>query len=360
MNKRKSAAELDEFLRRFWLRSLILLLLSAFSISAATLAEYQKNVRTARELTAELADYIDDTENFAVIDAEYEKELVGGIRRALPVTEKIEWQGGEIETGNEWLDGELAVYAGEKDLTKRVEILTAIGERLGTLEEKLAELENATANRTKDEDKQKLAEILRRAEYQKPEQKEESLAQRWWRAFTDWLAEIFPRPKISETSAGGSQSFSFVLQILLYALVLGIIGFLLYRFAPLFLQKRRGRKKAEKKERVILGERIAAGDSAENLFGEAEQLARAGDLRAAIRKGYVALLCDLSDRRIIGLAQHKTNRDYLRDVRPDRALYENVSDLTGSFERHWYGSQTAAEEDWNEFRERYRKTVKVN
>ncbi|HEX8638323.1 MAG TPA: DUF4129 domain-containing protein, partial [Pyrinomonadaceae bacterium] len=228
-------------------------------------------------------------------------------------------------------------------------------------EEKLAELENATAaDRTKDEDKQKLAEILRREEYQKPEQKEESLAQRWWRAFTDWLAEVFPRPKLADNSASGFQSFSFVLQILLYALVLGAIAFLLYRFAPLFLRNGRQREKSEKKERVILGERIAAGDSAEKLFGEAEALARAGDLRAAIRKGYVALLCDLSDRRIIGLAQHKTNRDYLRDLRADRALYESVGALTGSFERHWYGAQTAAEKDWHEFRERYRTTVKAH
>lgn len=357
MNERKSIAKHDKFSQRSFVPLLILIL--AFSINAVTFGEYRKNVQTARELNAELTDYISETEDFVDIDAEYEKKMVGEIRRALPLTEKIEWQGAPIETANEWLDAELAVYVDEKDLTKRGEILTAIDERLGALEEKLAELENAVAaERTKDEDKQKLAEILRREEYQKPEQKQESLMQRWWRAFTDWLAEVFPRPQISETSESGSQSFSLVLQILLYALVLGVIGFLLYRFAPFFLKKRRKWEKPERKERVILGERIADDDSAENLFGEAERLARAGDLRAAIRQGYVALLCDLSDRRIIGLAQHKTNRDYLRDVRPDRALHENVSGLTGSFERHWYGSQKVDEEDWNEFREKYRKTVK--
>lgn len=357
MNERKSVAKHNKY-SRLLIAAVICVLLAAFSIAAATPGEYKKNVQTARALTAELSEYIDATENLADIDAKYEKELVAGIRRSLPAAEKIESQGTTIETSNEWLDAELSVYASENDLSKRGEILTAIGERLAAVEEKLAELENPkAASRTKDEDKQKLAEILQRAEYQKPEQKQEGLLQRWWRALTDWFAEIFPRPKIPAPSAPGSQSFSFVLQILLYALVLGVIGFLLYRFAPRFLQRRGNGGKSEKKERVILGERIAAGDSAENLFGEAEALARAGDLRAAIRKGYVALLCDLSDRRIIGLAQHKTNRDYLRDVRPDRALYEKVSGLTSSFERHWYGAQTAAEEDWNEFREKYRKTV---
>jgi hypothetical protein len=361
MSSRVSIAECGKFLRLFFNKTLISLLLSMFSINAAPLAEHQKNVQTARALTAELSDYIDETETFDDIDAEYEKEIIAKIRSALPAAEKIEWQGATIENGNEWLAAELTIYANEKNLTKRSEILDSIGERLGALEEKLVELENAVAaDRTKDEDKQKLAEILRRAEYQKPEPKQESLFQRWWQAFTDWLAGVFPRPKISEMSENGSQSISFVLQILLYALVLGAIGFLLYRFAPVLLKNRRKREKPEKKELVILGERVAAGESAENLFGEAERLARDGDLRAAIRKGYIALLCDLHDRRVIGLAQHKTNRDYLRDVSADRTLYENVGALTGSFERHWYGEQNAAEKDWNEFREKFRKTVKVH
>jgi predicted transcriptional regulator len=347
-----------KFSRRLISGAAFSLLLASFSINAATVPEYQKNVRTARELTIELRDYLDASENLDQIDAAYEKSRLAEIRRALPVSEKIEWQEATIETGNEWINAELTVYAGENNLPKRIEVLTAIGERLAALEEKLAELENPNiSNRTKDEDKQKLAEILRREEYQKPEQKQESLVQKWWQQLLDWFADAFPKPKISENAASGAQSVSFVLQIILYAIVLGVIGFLIYRFAPIFLQNRRAREKSEKKDRVILGERVAANDSAATLFGEAEALARAGDLRSAIRKGYIALLCDLSDRRVISLAQHKTNRDYLRDVRPNPALYENISGLTGSFERHWYGSQNAVEEDWNEFRERYRKTV---
>jgi hypothetical protein len=357
MKKRTSAGQ-KKFSRRLISAAALCLLLASFTINAATLAEYQKNVQSAHEFTIELRDYVEATENPNEIDSAYEKQILAEIRRVLPVTEKIEWQGATIETGNEWLDAELAACARENNLPDRVEVLTAIGERLEALEEKLAELENPNvSNRTKDEDKQKLAEILRREEYQKPEQKQESRLQTWWNELLDWFADAFPKPKISESAENGAQSVSFVLQIILYAIVLGVIGFLIYRFVPLFLQKRRAREKSEKKERVILGERIAANDSAENLFGEAEVLARAGDLRAAIRKGYIALLCDLSDRRIIGLAHHKTNRDYLRDVRPNPALYENVHGLTRSFERHWYGLQSTDEEDWNEFREKYKKTV---
>src|SRR5204863_1993073 len=124
------------------------------------------------------------------------------------------------------------------------------------------------------------------------------------------------------------------------------------------LASRFGSKRKEKKrDRVILGERIADDESAEDLFGEAERLAREGQLRDAIRKGYIALLCELSDRKIIGLARHKTNRDYLRDVRKRRELFENMVGLTGNFERNWYGLRPSAPADWEDFRDRYRQTI---
>ena len=68
-------------------------------------------------------------------------------------------------------------------------------------------------------------------------------------------------------------------------------------------------------------------------------------------------MCELSDRKIIGLAQHKTNRDYLRDVRKKQVLYQNMNGLTLSFERHWYGLETADEGDWQEFKRNYQQTV---
>ncbi len=106
-----------------------------------------------------------------------------------------------------------------------------------------------------------------------------------------------------------------------------MIGFLIYKFAPFLITKFQIREKREKRERVILGEKIAADETPDNLFSEAERMAREGDLRGAIRKGYIALLCELSDRKIIGLSKNKTNRDYLRDVRKKRELYQNMNGL---------------------------------
>jgi hypothetical protein len=71
-------------------------------------------------------------------------------------------------------------------------------------------------------------------------------------------------------------------------------------------------------------------------------------------------VCEWSDRKLIGLARHKTNRDYLRDVRNLKELHQNMSGLTGSFERHWYGFASPSPQDWEDFRSKYEQTLNRN
>lgn len=337
---------------------LVFVLPAFMSVFAATPAQYREKIQAARDLADEL-NYLDEEELSPAEHSKYERELFLKLRRSLPPTERVEWKGASVETNNQWLQDKLNEFEKETaDSPKRTTILTEISERLTAIAQKAGELENPpNSNRSKDEDKQKLNEILRREEYQKPERKK-SLFQRIMDKISSWLNENVPRPEIPKGATGGGfQSLSLVLQILLYAAILGAAGFLIYRFAPYFIKRFQNREKGEKKERVILGERVAANESADNLFSEAERLAEQGNLRGAIRKGYVALLCELSDRKLIGLSRHKTNRDYLRDVRKRRELYENMSGLTLNYERHWYGFDAAEEKDWEEFRQGYKKAV---
>jgi hypothetical protein len=111
--------------------------------------------------------------------------------------------------------------------------------------------------------------------------------------------------------------------------------------------------------RIVLGERLEPDQTAADLLAQAESLARNGDLRGAIRKAYIALLCELGDRKIVSLAQHTTNRDYLNSVRERVHLYSSMRRLTSSFELHWYGFQPPAENDWNEFRSGYQQALKA-
>ena len=338
--------------------SLCLIIFAPLSNFAATLAEYRENISYSKDLIIELL-YPENEDLSPAERLKYERETLAEIRKSLPVNEKVEWRESVVETDNQWLNFRLNDFEGEaQNSPKREQILNEIYERLEAIDLKAEELEKPSAEiRTKDEDKQKLAEILRREEFQKPEAKTESLFQKIIRKIKQWFDEFFPRPNLPEGSPNGFQSFSFILQMLLYALVLGAIGFLIYRFAPFLANRFRQKEKTEKQDRVILGERLSADETAQNLFNQAEKLAREGDLRGAIRKGYIALLCELSDRKIIGLARHKTNRDYLRDVRPRRQLYENMKDLTSNFERHWYGFDAAGENDWEKFRQIYKKAV---
>jgi len=227
----------------------------------------------------------------------------------------------------------------------------------------LDELQTTTAaERSKDEDKQKLADILNRPEYQRPvrEEKDKSSEGSGLIAkFLEWLEGMLPKFSPPEGTAEGTTAVFGVLQWVLIIAVLFVLGFVLYKLLPLFAPRFRRVMSEEREERVILGERIADDQSAQDLFGEAERLAREGDVRGAIRKGYVAFLCELSDRKLIGLARHKTNRDYLRDLRSRREIYESMNGLTGKFERHWYGSQEARPSDWEEFRQTCGETLKA-
>jgi hypothetical protein len=139
---------------------------------------------------------------------------------------------------------------------------------------------------------------------------------------------------------------------------LAIIVFLVWKFLPRYLQSR-GKKKQKREARIVLGERLEPDQTSADLLAQAEALARRGDLRAAIRKAYIAFLCELADRKVISLAQHKTNRDYLNSVRERAVLHSSMRKLTNSFERHWYGLVPAGENDWLEFRAGYQKALRI-
>jgi hypothetical protein len=325
----------------------------------ATAADYRSRLDAAQKDVDAIVSALQNKKQPDDDDWDLIRQAVARVRKAVPAIESIDVNGTSIETQNGWLGSELDKFDKETNTADEIKILLGVSERLSSIQERVSELENvAAATRTKDEDKQKLNEILSRGEYQKPEDKGESAFQRWMRWFVEWLRSLFPdSPELPNVDPKGFQPLSVVIQVLVYAMVIGLVGFLIYKFAPVIVERFSKKQKKEKTGRVILGEHIDASRLASDLFAEAENFARQGDLRGAIRKGYVALLCDLADRKVIGLARHKTNRDYLRDVRKRGPLYEPMNRATGSFERHWYGFGTPDKNDWEEFQEQYRSAL---
>ena len=337
---------------------LFAIVFAAASVTAAiTIETYKAKVEAARTFALRVENSL---RNDGVVDSA-KKELAAQLRRDFPASERIEWKGGSVETSNTWLLERVAALDGGSDSKKQLQAVVEIREHLSAIAFKLAELEQtqASVDRTKDQDKQKLAEILRREEYQKPQQKNESVFQRWLREFLEWLENLFPKPSGTSTTGSAMAAIALFLQIALFATLFGLLVYLVYKLAPLlFPHLRRRARRKKPKPRTILGEQVAEDVTAVDLFEDAERLAREGNLRGAIRKGYIALLCDLSDRKVIGLARNKTNRDYLRDVRSRRDLHPRMKTVTDMFERHWYGFQESGDKDWAQFREEYREAIR--
>jgi len=282
------------------------------------------------------------------------------VRALLPPEEKVVRAGGVLKVDNSWLYALLEEYRHASGKDKRALSLRSAAARLRALDARLAELEaegGAQAKQDKDAERGRLNAILRDPQFNRGAQGGNAL-QRLIRDILEWIVKHLPNAPGIEP--GKSPRASQLAQVFVLALCLAAISFVAWRAwsrrarAPKSLKLKRG-------PRVVLGERLEADQTAADLLDDAERLARAGDLRGAIRKAYIALLCELGDRGVVRLAQHKTNRDYLDAVRRSATprLYTEMMPLTFDFELHWYGLQDASEGDWDNFRSRCRRALKV-
>ncbi|HKR00970.1 MAG TPA: DUF4129 domain-containing protein [Pyrinomonadaceae bacterium] len=338
---------------RLWFALALFILLAAGSTTAAPLAEYRSRIHQALDKLYAL--WEEEEAETVTSYAARARFAFDEVKRLLPPEETVEWEGGRVKVNNSWLEEEFRNYqALPLDDSRRGDLLVRITERLGGIDNRLGEVEAQRASAaasTKEQEKARLAAILRRGEYtEKPPEK--SL----WERFKEWLASMFPSRNPLEP--GQSSWLSFIAMLLIFGLAAGVLAYAVLKFLPFFKRKSEaGRQK--RGARIVLGERLAPDQTAADLLAEAEGLARRGELRAAIRKGYIALLCELGDRKVITLAQHKTNHDYLRAVREKRPLLNEMQKLTSSFENHWYGFVPATPEDWTAFRSNYQQTLKT-
>ena len=345
---------LNYFVDRPFLFAIPLLFLLAPPARAISLSEYHRQIKQAVTALDTLAQS-DETET--VYDyARRDDETVEAVRKVLPPSETVDWNGTSINVDNSWLHTDLDNYRKAK-FAERADLLRRIKERLQAIDERITEVEGPASSvaANKAEDSRRLREILARSEYAR-KIKEESAAQRLLREFWKWFGNLFPKPK--PMAPGTAGLFSQIAQIVVILLALAVLVFVAKLFLPRLLRFRRTReKKAKSQARIVMGERLDPDQTAVDLLADAEALARRGEMRAAIRKAYIALLVELGDRKIISLAQHKTNRDYLGAIRNVDHLYGNVKQLTESFERHWYGLAQATETDWLSFRSAYKQAL---
>jgi len=362
MVKRKPLLQSERqaiFARRFAMQLFLiagLALVLPLPVNAIPVSQYHKHISQAVTALDSLAqsDENESSSSYSVRDV----ETVRQVRNLLPPTETVESNGESLKVDNSWLHKELDKYAADSS-AGRYELLKRITERVKALDERLAELETPAAGTSagKADESRRLEEILRRPEYAHQIQQENAIT-RLMKRFLKWVLSWFPKPK--PMNPGGVGILSRIAQWIVIFLALGVLAFVLKLFLPRMFSNRRPKRKRKEKARIVLGETLEPDQTAFDLLAEAEALARRGELRAAIRRAYIALLVELGDRKIISLAQYKTNRDYLRAMREIEPLYRNVKQLTDSFERHWYGLAQADENDWVAFRAAYNQALKPN
>jgi hypothetical protein len=324
----------------------VFLFLSPAIVTAIPISEYQNNLKRTISTVESLKNASEDE---PVDDTQFDF-LSLLVRTTLPEHQEVEVDGEVYNVDNTWLHKELDELKRTEHWREKVEQTLS---RLKAIEVRVAERQNPAghAAENKQWDKTRLESILARPEYTDGPQGSNALV-RLLQDFARWLEKLLPKRRA--VSPGRINLINLIARIVVISLATLLLLYVLR--TVLLWYSGRSRKPGTGKDRearIVLGERLEPDATASDLLSEAEALARQGELRAAIRKAYIALLVELGDRKVLSLAHHKTNRDYLNALRSVPQLHSRMRGLTESFERHWYGFANATPNDWQDFRAGY-------
>lgn len=278
---------------------------------------------------------------------------MNAVKQLIPAQEDVETDGQTIRTNNAWLhattDQIIKNSYGDEEQVRS--LLIELADRLLVLEQQVsASMENVAAA----DQGALLQKILSRPEYL-PDEKKESTIKKWINRLVDQITSLLAKlfgnrnPQVGNSGTGSVSAVRIIVTLIL----LGAASFGLVKL----LQKFRRRRKKDDDVREVLGEELPDDMTATDLLNNARQLAGNGDFRSAIRRAYIALLCELEQRGKVRLHRAKTNRDYLDELKSENSLYPTFSVMTGAFEHIWYGQEPATETEFNDFLTLYQETV---
>jgi hypothetical protein len=150
---------------------------------------------------------------------------------------------------------------------------------------------------------------------------------RFWNRFFRWL--------LSKFDWVGGYTYEGFWRWVIYGLLAAAVLFVVLKLLQVDLTRAFGRApRRAALDYETMSENIHELDFPTQLR-EAEE---AGNLRLAVRLGYLALLKQLSDGNLITWQPDKTNQTYLRELASERpALRVPFAELTRQFEYVWYG-----------------------
>jgi len=327
--------------------ALICVLIGATARASVQLTNYEERIGEAQTIIDGLTD-----------GEPSPNEILNGlaqIKRLLPSSEEVEVRGRFVRVDNKWLheavDNVIRNIDGDTD--DRWSRLIDIYLRLSFLLDRLEKSASPTVVQTEDH-QARLEQILARPEYGKDEAKE-SMIKKWFQRMMVALDKFLSGLDLGRPKTPGGSVMVPGFRILLFVLLLAALIIGLFHL----MKRLRSRSKSENENqtRQVLGEEIEVNLTSAEILARANELARQGDYRSAIRRAYIALLYELELRGKLRLHRSKTNRDYLEAIRREQAIFPVFFNMTRTFEKVWYGEITVSGEHFDDFVNRYHQTV---
>jgi hypothetical protein len=168
---------------------------------------------------------------------------------------------------------------------------------------------------------------------------------KWWRAIIDWIERMSPKPSGSPSSAfrgAGGLSRS-VLEIGLIVLCIVLLVFLVMKIRERIGQSRRVPVSKPAARPVNIAEESVTADQLpeDEWLRLATELIEKREWRLALRALFLDGLAHLSDRGVIALARHKSNREYQTELKRRAPAQTSVQEAFArnlrEVERAWYG-----------------------
>jgi hypothetical protein len=323
---------------RLIISCLLGLFVGQLALGAATIRSYEARVHRA----AEEVDRIKT-------DSDYDQEGIPAIRKLVLRYEEVAVNGQTVTVDNTWLYVLLDSLEAEKDRQKQLALLNEAGGRLRALDSQLLSYEEKHDSLDQggvDAKRDQLRRILDRPEYrEKPEDPVAAFIKNLRRRVGAFLVHLFQRMFNAVFGAAGESSWLF------RGLIIVVLAAVLVLAARMVTRVKRRPIKKDKK--TILGEEIDAQISSRELAAAALAAARSGDLRTGVRKLYIALLYQLSEKGLIELQPNATNRDYLGMVSASSLVASPMRYLTERFDYYWYGMLPISDQDYASYLARY-------
>ena len=187
----------------------------------------------------------------------------------------------------------------------------------------------------------------------------------WFSAVSEWIKKWWNRRHdVPEPVPSGSSGAGLFGALLSRPVLLGLAAILTGAILFLFWRQWQGRRAA-----VVVGKAVAAGPAPvpdltddtvlatqlpeDEWLRLADGLLARGERRLALRALYLSGLSSLAARGLLAIARHKSNRDYVQELRRrgriEPALQEAFGRNVARFERVWYGAHAADDALLSEF-----------